>query len=156
MLRVRSRRQSISQRTLKHQCAAVALVVSAVVAVAGCQPNNSLRGKVTYNGKPVEQGSVVFLSADRNGPGFSARVRGGVYATDKIQLGKHIAIVRGIDKPGVKSKEEFIRQREQQSNPRNLPVDYIPEDATGNSQTVDIVGGDQMLDFALQGPPRSE
>jgi hypothetical protein len=152
----RSRRESIPRQTLQRQCTAVALIFSAVFAIAGCQPNNSLSGKVTYNGKPVEKGSILFMSADRNGPGFSAQVLDGVYATDKIQLGKHIAIARGLEKFRMMSKDESIRQREQKNNPHGLPVDYIPEDATGNSQTVDVVGGEQTLDFALEGPPRSE
>jgi hypothetical protein len=35
------------------------------------------------------------------------------------------------------------------------PADYIPEDAEGNSQTVEIESGANTLDFALKGPPRA-
>jgi len=134
----------------------VAWIVPFAVAIAGCSSSSdSLQGTVTYNGEPVQKGSIVFLSSDGEGPGFSVQVRDGTYATDQPRLGRHVAVVRGLEESTTSSKEEFIRQREQKNNPHNLPVDYIPEDATGNSQTVDISGGEQTLDFALQGPPRS-
>ncbi len=130
----------------------VALVLSA----AGCQQHDSLYGTVTYNGEPVEKGSILFMSADGYGSGFGAQVRDGSYSTEQVKLGKHVAIVRGLEKPAVISKDESIQQRQQNDNPHGLNVDYIPEDADGNSRTVDVEGGEQALDFALEGPPRSE
>ena len=79
-----------------------------------------------------------------------AQVVDGNYVAEKIELGKHIAIVRGLEKPQVLSKEQSIEKRK--SNPHNLTDDYIPESAQGNGQTVDIEGGDQTLDFKIEGP----
>ena len=156
MLRAELRHETIPQRTPGHRRTVVLLLVLALVACAGCQPKTSLHGTVSYNGEPVEKGSVTFLSNDGKGRGFGAQVRDGSYDAEKIELGKHIAVVRGIEKSGPISKDESIRQREQRNNPHGLAIDYIAEDATGNSQTVDVVGGEQVLDFVLQGPPRSE
>lgn len=132
------------------------VVLSATAGTAllvGCQQSDLLQGKVTYNGEAVKKGSITFLSADGEGSGFSAQIADGAYASDRLKLGKHIAIVRGVENAGPVSKEESIKQR--QTNPHGLARDYIPEDAKGNSQRVDITGGAQTLDFALEGPPRS-
>jgi hypothetical protein len=120
--------------------------ISAASLLVGCQQSDSLHGKVTYNGEAVKKGSITFLSADGEGSGFSAQVADGAYASDRLKLGKHIAIVRGVENAGPVSKDESIKQR---------TTDYIPEDAKGNSQSVDITGGAQTLDFVLEGPPRS-
>jgi hypothetical protein len=122
-------------------------------AMAGCQQSDNLQGKVTYNSEPVANGSITFLAVDGEGSGFSAKITDGSYSSDKVKLGKHTAIVRGIDDSGPLSKEASIQQREAKS--RGLASDYIPEDAKGNSQSVDITGGAQTLDFELEGPPRS-
>jgi hypothetical protein len=122
-------------------------------ALAGCQQADSLQGKVTYNGEPVAKGSITFLSADGEGSGFSATILDGAYTVDKLKLGKHIAMVRGVENVTTASKEESIKQR--QDNPLGLATDYIPEDAKGNGQSVDIQRGAQTLDFVLDGPPRS-
>jgi hypothetical protein len=124
-----------------------------LVLLAGCRQSDVLEGKVTYNGEAVKKGSITFLSADGEGSGFSAEIAEGAYSTDRLKLGKHIAIVRGVEKAGPLSKKESIKQR--QTNPHGLATDYIPEDARGNSQSVDITGGAQTLDFVLEGPPRS-
>ena len=129
-------------------------ILMAWIVLVGCQSNDLLQGKVTYNGEPVAKGSITFLSADGEGSGFSAEVADGAYSTDILKLGNHIAIVRGVEKRGpMSARKNRFEQRE--NNPHGLATDYIPEDAKGNSQSVDITGGAQTLDFVLEGPPRS-
>jgi hypothetical protein len=123
--------------------------------IAGCGRSDSLNGKVTYNDKPVEMGSVRFDSADGSGPGFGAQVVNGEYKADKVHLGRHVVYVRGLGKARVLTKEESIKLREKHDNRYGLPVDYIPENADGNGQTVEIKGGRQSMDFVLKGPPHS-
>lgn len=138
------------------RCTRLSMVHAAIAAaglLVGCQQSDTLQGKVTYNGEAVQKGSITFLSADGEGSGFSAQIAEGAFTTDRLKLGKHIAIVRGVENAGPVSKEQSIRER--QSNPQGLATDYIPEDAKGNSQSVDITGGAQTLDFVLEGPPRS-
>jgi len=144
---------SAMPKIVKKRRGRIALSILAALTFAGCEASDSLQGKVTYNGEPVAQGSITFLSADGEGAGFSAKVVGGTYSADKLKLGKHIAIVRGVEKIATASKEESIKQR--QNNPHGLATDFIPEDAKGNAQNVDITGGAQTLDFVLEGPPRS-
>ena len=128
------------------------LVGVGLVCLAGCEQKNSLSGAVTYNGEPVEKGSLTFASADLSGPGFGAKIVDGHYEADKVQLGSHVVLVRGVADVATLSHEEFLKQRE--SNRYGVPIDYIPEDTEGNRQSVEIKGGAQTLDFNLTGPPR--
>jgi hypothetical protein len=132
----------------------VILFLLEVAVVAGCGQSNSLSGKVTYNGEPVQSGSVRFDSSDGSGPGFGAEVADGKYSTDKVRLGKHRVYVRGLQDAPPMTREQQMDSRKS-GNRYGLPVDYIPEDAEGNGQTVEITSGSNTLDFELKGPPRA-
>jgi hypothetical protein len=122
--------------------------------LAGCKQSNTLSGSVSYNGEPVENGTIVFASADGSGPGFGAQVVNGKYNTDKVRIGSHRAYVRGFTEAPKLSGRELEEFRQRAGKRLGLPVDYIPEDAAGNNQTFDIQGGAQTIDFAITGPPR--
>jgi hypothetical protein len=53
-----------------------------------------------------------------------------------------------------KTREEAERLAKAQAGAPPQSPNYIPENAQGNGQTVEITAGDQTLDFALTGPPR--
>jgi hypothetical protein len=142
-----------TERTMKF--CTVWLISIGMACMTGCGRSDSLSGTVTYNGQPVDMGSVTFDSADGHGPGFGAQVVNGKYQAVKVRRGQHVAHVRGLTKAPVLTHEESIKLREQRDNRYGLPVDYIPEKADGNGRSVEIEGGSQSLDFAVKGPPRS-
>jgi hypothetical protein len=139
------------------------LAAVASLLLTGCNRNNSLHGNVTYNGEPVEKGSISFRPLDGNGPGFGAQIVDGKYLADKARLGKHVALVRGVRTTvAPQTTEQAIQQFKEAKAAGKTTLDhfgqaadYIPENGEGNSQTVDVEGGKQSLDFALKGPPRS-
>jgi hypothetical protein len=120
-------------------------------------------GAVTYNGESVESGSISFQPAAGTGAGFGAQIVEGKYTVEKVRPGKYVALLRGVHKQlAPQSTEEAIRQYEEAKAAGRTTLDhfgqkadYIPEDAEGNSQTVEINSGANTLDFALKGPPRS-
>jgi hypothetical protein len=134
----------------------VSIIGAAMLIVAGCQKVDSISGSVTYNGEPVQKGAITFASADGSGPGFGAMVEDGKYTTDRARRGAHVAQVRGVTDRPVLSKEEFLNRADRHHVRYDLPTDYIPEDAEGNNQTVDIQGGSQAFDIAIKGPPRPD
>jgi hypothetical protein len=141
------------------------LAVFAVGAIAtiGCSRTNSLSGAVTYNGESVGKGSISFQPADGKGQAFGAEVVGGKYSVATVTPGKYIASIRGVhERLAPQSTEEMIQQYEaaKAAGKTTLdhfgqPADYIPDNAEGNSQTVDVGTGATTLDFALKGPPRA-
>lgn len=143
----------------KRLFAAVGLMV---VLCVGCQRANTLEGTVTYNGQPVEEGSLSFQPVDGATPGFGAKIVDGHYSAQKVWPGEHTVRVRGLNKQvTARSSAEAIEQYEEAkaAGEKTLdhygqPTDYIPEDAEGNGQTVEIQPGSNTLNLELEGPPR--
>jgi hypothetical protein len=127
------------------------LLVLASLPLFGCGGDGSeasLTGSVTYNGAPVESGSISFMP---QGPGtpFGGKIVDGSYTAEKANAGKFIALI------SANAGDSAPRTREEAEQRRNAPSpNYIPEKAEGNSKSIDVTGGGQVLDFAITGPPR--
>jgi len=63
-----------------HTCAILALLAASVL--AGCSSDNhrAISGEVSYNGEPVDGGSIVFLPSGGEGPKGAAEIVGGKYS----------------------------------------------------------------------------
>jgi hypothetical protein len=132
------------------------LALLAILTFAGCadKGDSTLEGAVTYNGEPVPSGSISFMPSAGVGVPFGAKIVDGRYAAEKASAGKFKAIVTG-DRVGAtpKTREEAeAMAKANQGKP--VSASYIPEDAAGNLQEVDVTGASQTLDFAITGPPR--
>jgi hypothetical protein len=135
----------------------------ALMAAAGCghQPSR-VTGKVTYNNEPVEMGTISFRPADGRGQVFAAQIADGAYDIPAAVPGSRTVSIRGTKKMNFAlSSEESARLAAEAKAAGNewgdhvaAPADYIPENAQGNNQTVEITSGDQTLNFDLKGPPR--
>ena len=118
---------------------------------------------MTYNGEPVEKGSIPFALPTAPAPVLARKIVDGRYSATKVRLGKHVAWCEVLrENLAPQSSEEAIRQFEAAKaagkstlDHYGQPADYIPEDADGNGETVEVEGGRQSLDFTLKGPPRS-
>lgn len=135
------------------------LCVGACLTSLGCSSKPpEVTGTVTYNGQPVESGSVSFRPQGA-GTGFGAPIVDGKYTATKIYPGKMSALIRGVNAATAPlSHEESDRlaaEARASGKPLAGPAEYIPEDAQGNNQSVEITGQQQTLDFAITGPPRT-
>jgi hypothetical protein len=139
------------------------VVFVTLLGAAGCgEPAATVAGKVTYNGAPVEMGTISFRPADGNGQVYAARITDGAYAIPDATPGSRVVAIRGTKKVKLAlSSEESARaaaEAQAAGNTAGVHVaeaaDYIPEDAEGNNQTIDVKAGDQTLNFDLKGAPR--
>lgn len=96
----------------------------------GCSRGVNVEGEVTFDGQPVESGSIVFEPADGQGPSFGGSIESGRYAVSGQSAGSMIVRIRAVRKTG----------RQVESGPPDPPgtmVDeveaYIP--AVYNSQS---------------------
>ena len=132
-------------------CGRSLLLSLAAFCLLGCGGGSdraSLTGSVSYNGAPVESGSISFVP---QGPGtpFGGKIVAGQYTAEKANAGKFTALV------SANAGDSAPRTREEAEQRMNAPSpNYIPEKAEGNSASVDVSGGGQVLDFAITGPPR--
>jgi hypothetical protein len=136
------------------------ILVLVIAAFAGCsQEGGTISGSVTFNGQPVEAGSISFRPADGMGQILAARIENGNYSIAGATPGGRTVAIRGTKKVKLAlSSEESARAAaaaEAAGNQAGVhigdPADYIAEDAEGNNSTVELTGGDQTLDFALKG-----
>jgi hypothetical protein len=127
------------------------------LATGGCGGGNAVSGNVTYNGQPVENGAITFLSADGEGPTAGAQITEGFYRVKEIAPGEKIVQIEGFrDVPYAQTSAELQQQAEEDAghapDPAELQTSIIPADAVGNNATVEVKKGKQTLDFHLKPP----
>lgn len=84
-------------------CASVAILFAVGCGRASGPARYDLSGAITYDGRPVPAGYIVFapdMAKGNDGPGANAEIRNGVYQTRPGQGtvgGPHVATVSGFD-----------------------------------------------------------
>lgn len=130
---------------LHHRSIIVVLSLSALL--PGCARHASVSGVVTYEGKPVSGGGVVFFPMDQGEPdkflGRGTIDANGRYAISGMLPGKkriQVAAARGFSFPS-------------EATDRLAPptLDF-PDNAEGNGQIVDLQAGSNTVDIVLTKP----
>jgi hypothetical protein len=137
------------------------IVLATVGVVAGCAQETTISGTVTFNGQPVERGSIRFVSTEKQGPTFGAVIKDGQYTVEKAVPGPKVATIQAMNEKAVPTSSAELEQMAHEAQATGAPppedVDpfaLIPPNAEGNSQTVDIKEGPQTLDFHLKSSQR--
>lgn len=119
-----------------------------LLAAAGCGPSHgTIHGKVTANGKDVEEGFISFNPADDRNGTHGAPIANGKYEA-RLKPGKYWVFVSGGARSVVypKSQADLKKMSDQDLELR----DQVPAEATGNNQEVEIKAGRQEHDIALE------
>lgn len=133
----------------------VALIGLSSVVGCGGGSGSSLEGAVTYNGEPVQSGSISFMPVGGVGTPFGAKIVDGRYETEKVFAGKFKATITGNRSSAMPKTREEAEAMAKANQGQPVSVSYIAEDAPGNAQEIEVTGADQTLDFTINGPPRS-
>ena len=135
-----------------------AAISGLLLLVAGCGSSTAVTGSVSYEGQPVESGSITFLPADGQGPSAGAAISGGQYRVDEIAPGEKIVQIVGLKEISfARSSAEMAQQAEEAARRGTASAaveqaSEIPADAEGNNATVEVKPGTQTLDFQLKRP----
>ena len=139
----------------------VGLAVLVAFLVAGCGGGMAtVSGKVTYDGSPVEDGTITFLPADGKGPSAGGKISGGSYVVDNLTPGPKVVQIVAVKKvPFARSSEEMAKRAaadRARGDATGLidPADVIPADAEGNNAKVELEAGKQTHDFDLKKPAK--
>lgn len=130
---------------------AAILAACAGVAVPGCGPGGSpVRGAVSFDGAPVDKGTISFVPADGKGPTFGGLIEAGRYAVVAPTPGAKVVRVSAVRPTGRKLPPDPLVGE-------TVPVDeiapYIPEQYNDRSTlTCDVVAGPNSFDFHLKSP----
>ena len=131
------------------------LLLPLLLTFAGCGDGRvTVKGSVTFDDQPVEEGTIVFEPADGAGATAGGEIKGGKYALvgdSRVQPGKKIVRITGVRKTG----------RKLESGPPSPPgtmVDeverYIPPKYNRQSTlTCEVTAsGSNKHDFPLKSP----
>lgn len=137
----------------------VSLVVWMVFSLAGCgQSTGSVEGEVTYDGQPVENGTITFLPADGKGPQVGGKILNGRYTVADVPPGPKVVQVDAVKAVTfARTSDEMARRATASIGRGNRagiidPADIIPANAEGNHAAVAIKPGKQALNFHLKKP----
>ncbi len=121
----------------------------AVFVLSGCQdgrPNKGkVKGTVTLDGRPLEKGSVLFISTDNTTPSSSAEIRNGTFAGEVYVGQMNVQVL----------SPQVVGKRKVYDTPDSPEADVLEEriPAKYNTETVltaDVKPGEQELNFPLK------
>jgi hypothetical protein len=123
-------------------------LLTVLLALAGCGRSGPatypVSGAVSYNGKPVPDGSIVFMSADNHLAADAGKIHDGRFEF-AAKAGKKKVEIRAVREVGKVIPSMGVKARQS----------YIP--ATYNSEstlTAEVMpGGKNQFTFDLKGPP---
>ena len=120
----------------------------ALLGLSGCGGNlATVAGEATYDGRPIEDGSIVLTPVDGKGPVSGGPVVNGKYIVSGVLPGPKVAKVEGYRRVNFASSSEEMMRRAAEAKKRGDdsglvdPADMIPPSAEGNNQTVAIKPG---------------
>ncbi len=126
---------------------------------AGCGSFTAVNGTVTYEGQPLEKGSIAFLPVDGLGPSAGGLIVNGRYRVEHLTPGKKIIQIVGVKAVRfARSSEDMARLAKEAAARADTTgiierADVVPADAQGNNVTIVLKPGRQTMDFHLQRPP---
>ena len=131
------------KKLVSQLCLAVA--ASWILSIAGCGPSMlTVEGTVTWDGTPVETGTISFLPADGKGPSFGGELKDGGY---RIQAEKPAALgAKNVSITGIRKTGKMI-----EAGPP-APAGTMVDDLLRISSTekCEIVDGENKHDFQLK------
>jgi hypothetical protein len=123
----------------------LAVATSWILLVAGCGPALvTIEGTVTWDGAPVETGTISFLPADGKGPTIGGELKDGGYrikAEKQAALGAKSVAITGIRKTG-----KMIEAGP--PAPAGTMVDELLR--VSSTESCEIVAGENKHDFQLK------
>jgi hypothetical protein len=118
----------------------VSLTVSAVVVLSSCGTEDAfgkrypVSGKVTYNGNPLEKGTINFFPDDPRGMGAAGVIENGAYAlsmaggNDGARAGKYKVTVTAKEDSTAKAKADFEKAS------KGSGQEFVPRQFVANAQ----------------------
>jgi hypothetical protein len=107
---------------------------------------SEITGTVTYDGKPVEQGSIAFIPVDGNmGPSGGGSITNGKYHAYKITTGMAKVVINGAQVTGQKKMEYGPSTQTVITSNELLPAKYN----TDSELKYEVKPGSQTKDFDL-------
>jgi hypothetical protein len=129
---------------------AVAVVVLMGMSLSGCgRPTGSVSGKVTYQGKPLTSGLVIFVDKD----GFVSQPAGievdGSYAAQGVYVGPTKVCVETHPLSGGDGGPALTKDGKEVPRARYVPIPAKYKDAKQTELSLDVKSGANLFDIEV-------
>ena len=117
--------------------------------LTGCSgpATGDVSGMVTFEGQPIEQGSISFTPMDGQGPTAGGAIIGGKYTAPKVPAGTSKVTITGAKETEKKRMYDDPKAPLVQTSVEMLPAKY--SDTKSTVLQYDVVAGEQTKDFVL-------
>lgn len=134
----------------------LAVVAFSILAGAGCGSGGPAMGRVsgtvTYQGKPLDAGTVTFIAIDDKNPNASGSIqRGGTYSLQTTEPGDGAVV--GEYRVAITDVDPTAFNTALPGAPPELPKSALPKqylDASTSGLTAKVEGGSNTKDFDLK------
>lgn len=119
----------------------------------GCfgDSTGTLKGTVSFDGVPLEYGSITFCPVQGDASTSGGMIEGGKYEASGLTPGRYSAlIVAGVDYKPEQSEQLSDEERMKQRQGGGPPIAKITPETEGNQQEVEVKTGSQELNFILK------
>ena len=127
------------------------LAIVVTVLCLGCGPTPSaISGKVTYEGKPITTGTIVFVS--QNGKVVSGNIWQGEYQVEGVEIGPgaNVSVISHVPSPMMRPPTGPIEDIPQRESLEFVPIPDRYASASKSGLVCEVVEGEQTHDFSLQ------
>ena len=126
---------------------AFALIIGLTVGCSSGPATGDVSGTVTYDGKPIEHGSIAFYPENGNGPSTGGAIADGKYSVSKVPVG-----VMKVRISGAKDIKEHKMSYDEKAPPVITASELLPpkyNDVKTTELRYDVQSGTQTKDFNL-------
>jgi hypothetical protein len=123
------------------------VVALSLGAAAGCGGGSgtTVTGTVTFNGQPVESGTISFVPEDGKSAPAGGEVRNGSFSVKNVSPGKNRVEVSSHGGKGPENMDDAIKAAKQ-----GPPKDVMMPKDDGNNQVVDVASGGPPLELKIR------
>jgi hypothetical protein len=129
-------------------------IVILLLNAVGCGPSTGVvKGIVTYQGQPLDAGTVSFEPTSGAGGTAGGEVNKGEFLVKELKPGKFKVRVDGAYRPPKITAPGGPESQRRMTDAEILAQsDPLPADTVGRDQEIDVVVGEQTMKFELTSP----
>jgi hypothetical protein len=134
----------------------VLVAMAMCVLAGGCfsSSTGTVSGSVTFNGKPLEKGEIIFSPTGAKGGSAGGQVVAGNYRVEGLVPAPYQVSVTAVGELKIIGPNDPEAKRKLTDAEIQALIDPLPPDTTGKEQSTEVKGGSQVLDFKLESKSR--
>jgi hypothetical protein len=136
---------SLAMRSTTILSGLVAALFLALAAGCGGGSGATVTGTVTFNGQPVESGTISFFPEDGKSAPAGGEVHNGSFSVKNVSPGKNRVAVSSHGGKGPENMDDAIKAAKQ-----GPAKDVIMPKDDGNNQVVDVTSGGPPLELKIR------